>query len=95
MEAKQFPAAGGSFLPKTRERRPFPQMKSFRTLNSDYDPLLPRRPGEHGVQLSCILAEVDDEHLTFPCSFAVGKVATNTTAIIQNHDIPIVLEGMR
>jgi len=59
--------------PKTREMRLFPQLKSFRTLNSDYDPLLPRRPGEHGVQLSCILAEVDDEHLTFPLFIRRGQ----------------------
>jgi len=59
--------------PKTRERRLFPQMKSFRTMNSDYDPLLPCRPGEHGVQLSCILAKVDDEHLTFPLFIRRGQ----------------------
>jgi hypothetical protein len=59
--------------PKTREKRLFPKLKSFRTLNSDYDPLLPRRPGEHGAQLSCILAEVDDEHLTFPLFIGCGQ----------------------
>jgi hypothetical protein len=59
--------------PKTRERRLFPHLKSYLALNSEYDPLLPRRPGDHGVQLSCILAEVDDEYLTFPLFIRRGQ----------------------
>jgi hypothetical protein len=59
--------------PKTRERRLFPHLKSYRALNSDYEPLLPRRPGDHGVQLSCILAEVDAEHITFPLFIRRGQ----------------------
>jgi hypothetical protein len=51
---------------KPRERRLFPHLESFRTLNLGYDPLLPRRPGDHGAQLSYILAEVNDEYPTFP-----------------------------
>ena len=47
--------------PKARERGLFPRLKSFRILNSDYDPLLPRRTGNHGMQISCLLAEVEDE----------------------------------
>jgi hypothetical protein len=59
--------------PKTRNPRLFPHLKSYRALNSDYDPLLPRCPGDHGVQLSCMLAELDDEHLAFPLFIRRGQ----------------------
>lgn len=35
--------------PKTREKRLFPHIESFKVLNSNYDPLLPRRPGCYGA----------------------------------------------
>jgi hypothetical protein len=59
--------------PKTRERRLFPHIESYKVLTSDYDPLVPRRPGEHGAQLSCTLAELYDEPFTYPLFIRRGQ----------------------
>lgn len=51
---------------KSGDNRPFPEVTLYKALNPDYDPLLPRRPGQHGAQISCILSDEELDGVVFP-----------------------------
>lgn len=52
-------------IPTFRHERLFPNLDSYRILNSCHEPLLPRRPGSHGAQISCVL-EISQDTGYFP-----------------------------
>ncbi|KUJ16849.1 uncharacterized protein LY89DRAFT_66420 [Mollisia scopiformis] len=52
--------------PKSRTNRLFPDVIAFKALNPNHDPLLPRHPGQHGAQISCIPRSGDESLGEFP-----------------------------
>jgi hypothetical protein len=57
---------------KPLARTLFPQLQSYWVLSYKNDPLLPRRPGQHGCQISYFLAELEEENVQFPLFIRIG-----------------------
>jgi len=65
-----------SISSKSKARRLYPNLKFYRALDAEYPPLLPRSLGQHGAQLSCILAELDvdsSKAIRFPLFIRGGR----------------------
>ncbi|KAK0118233.1 hypothetical protein ONS95_012536 [Cadophora gregata] len=59
---------------KNRQRRLFPDLDIYRVLKAEHDPLLPRHPGQHGAQISCIFSdeEIEGDFPLFICDSGAG-----------------------